>query len=185
MELGKRIVMVPNPWGKGDEKSYDFDVTKLDKLFDFLLEKGQIKLPANHVILPPDQLKNKKFCKFHNTTSHSTNECRIFRQHIQRAIQQGKLKFDTPRKMKVDDNPFPRDQNTVHVKLLKGKTKVLTSTRAKETRTVDPKMQISANEYREIKRRRDPQKSRYEQGETSRDGAIRPCVTSRILLNKW
>ena len=46
-------------------------------------------------------------------------------------------------------------------------------------------MQISADEYREIRRRRDQQKSRYEQGETSRDGVIRPCATSRILLNKW
>ena len=80
--------------------------------------------------------------------------------------------------MKVDDNHFPRDQNMVDVKLLKGKTKVLTSTRAKETRTVDPKMQISADEYREIRRRRDQQKSQYEQGETSRNRAIRPCVTS-------
>ena len=177
--------MVPNPWGKGVEESYDFDVTKSDKLLDFLLEKGQIKLPANHVILPPDQLKNKKFCKFHNTTSHSTNECRVFRQHIQRAIQQGRIKFDIPRKMKVDDNPFPGDQNMVDARLLKGKTKVLTSTRSRETRTVDPEMQISADEYREIRRRRDQQKSRYEQGETSKDGTTRPRVTSRILLNKW
>ena len=37
---GKKTVMVPNPWGRGVEESYDFDVTKLDKLFDFLLEKG-------------------------------------------------------------------------------------------------------------------------------------------------
>ena len=57
--------------------------------------------------------------------------------------------------MKVDDNNFPKDQNMVDVKLLKGKTKVLTSTRAKETRTIDLEMQISVNEYREIKRRRD------------------------------
>ena len=64
--------------------------------------------------------------------------------------------------MKVDDNPFPRDQNMVDARLLKGKTKVLTSTRAKETGTVDSMMQISADEYREIKRRRDQQKSRYE-----------------------
>ena len=55
--------------------------------------------------------------------------------------------------MKVDDNPFLGDHNMVDVKLLKGKTKVLTSTRAKETGTVDPKMQISDDEYREIKRR--------------------------------
>ena len=65
----KKIVMVPNCWGRGVEESYDFDITKSDKLFDFLLEKGQIKLPDNHVMLPPDQLKNKKFCKLHNTTS--------------------------------------------------------------------------------------------------------------------
>ena len=37
---GKKTVMVLNPWGRGVEKSYDFDVTKSDKLFDFLLEKG-------------------------------------------------------------------------------------------------------------------------------------------------
>ena len=81
--------MVLNPWGKEVEESYDFNATKTDKLFDFLLEKGQIKLPANHIILPPYQLKNKKFCKYHNTTSHTTNDCRIFWRHIQRAIQQG------------------------------------------------------------------------------------------------
>ena len=51
---GKKTVMVPNPWGKGVEESYDFDVTKLDKLFDFLLEKGQIKLLDGHVMLPPE-----------------------------------------------------------------------------------------------------------------------------------
>ena len=41
---GKKTVMVPNPWGRGVEESYDFDVTKSDELFNFLLEKGQIKL---------------------------------------------------------------------------------------------------------------------------------------------
>ena len=70
-------------------------------------------------------------------------------------------------------------------RLLKGKTKVLTSTRSKETRIVDPEMQILANEYREVRRRHDQQKSQYEQEEMSKDGATRPCVTTRILLNKW
>jgi len=57
--------------------------------------------------------------------------------------------------MKVDDNPFPRDHDMVDARLLRGKTKVQTSTRAKEIGTVDPKMQILADEYREIKRHRD------------------------------
>ena len=64
--------------------------------------------------------------------------------------------------MKVDDNPFPKDQNMVDARLLKGKTKVLTSVRSRETRIVDPEMQILTDEYREIRSRRDQQKSRYE-----------------------
>ena len=72
--------------------------------------------------------------------------------------------------MKVDYNPFLGDQNMVDAGLFKGKTKVLTSTKSKEARTVDPKMQISADEYTEIRRHRDKQKSRYEQGNIKRWG---------------
>ena len=64
--------------------------------------------------------------------------------------------------MKVDDNPFSGAQNMVDARLIKGKTKVLTSTKSRETGTVDPEMQISTDEYREFRRCRDKQKSRYE-----------------------
>ena len=83
-----------------------------------------------------------------------------------------------PRKMKVDDNPFLGDQNMVDAGLFKGKTKVLTSTKSKEAGTVDPKMQILADEYREIRRRHAEQKSRYEQGEMSKAEMTKPRVTS-------
>jgi hypothetical protein len=76
--------------------------------------------------------------------------------------------------MKVDDNPFLGDQNMVDTRLFRGNTKILTSNKSREARTVDPKMQISADEYREIRRCSDQQKSRYEQGETSKDGAMKP-----------
>ena len=62
----------------------------------------------------------------------------------------------------------------VDARLFKEKTKVLTLTKSREARTVVPKKQISADEYREIRRRHDKQKSRYEQGETSKDGATKP-----------
>jgi len=61
--------------------------------------------------------------------------------------------------MKVDDNPFPGDQNMVDARLLKGKTKVLTSTKSREAGTVNPEMKISADEYRKNRRRHDKQKS--------------------------
>ena len=70
----------------------------------------------------------------------------------------------------------------VDARLFKGKTKVLTSSKLREARTVDPKMQISADEYR---RRCAEQKSRYEQGKTSKAEMTKPWVTSQILLNKW
>ena len=73
----------------------------------------------------------------------------------------------------------------VDARLLKGKTKVLTSTKSRQAETVNLEMQILANEYREIRRHRDKQKSRYEQGEASKEGATKPWVTSQILLNKW
>ena len=67
----------------------------------------------------------------------------------------------------------------------KEKTKVLTLTKSREAGIVDPKMQISADEYREIRRRHAEQKSRYEQRKTSKAETSKPWVTSRILLNKW
>ena len=76
--------------------------------------------------------------------------------------------------MKVDDNPFPGDQNMVDAGVLKEKTKVLTSAKSREAGIVDPKMQISADEYREIRIHHAKQKRRYEQGEASKDGATKP-----------
>ena len=73
----------------------------------------------------------------------------------------------------------------VEFQLAKGKTKVLTLTKVKEDGSVDPKVQILANEYEEAKEQQDQQKNRYKHGESSRAGALCPWVTSKILLNKW
>ena len=97
------------PWVKEIENTYDFDVKKANRIFDLLLEIKQLRLPANHVIPSAEELKGKKYCKFHNATNHSTNECRIFRFHIQNAIEQGKIKFEPAKKltMDIDKHPFP------------------------------------------------------------------------------
>ena len=50
----------------------------------------------------------------------------------------------------------------VEFRLAKGKTKVLTSAKAKEDGSVNLKAQISANVYEEAKKQRDQQKGRYE-----------------------
>ncbi len=97
----------------GKEERYDFDITKADKIFDLLLREKQIQLPAGHTIPSAEELGKRRYCKWHNSGSHSTNDCKVFRQQIQVAIEGGKIKFDdSKRPMKVDGNPFP--VNMVH-----------------------------------------------------------------------
>jgi len=78
IQNSKKPVMCP--FGKKEPESYGFDITKADKIFDLLLSEGLIKLKPYHKIPSEDELKNIKYCKGHNATSHDTNECKVFRQ---------------------------------------------------------------------------------------------------------
>jgi len=66
------------PFGHKEPEKFAFDITKADRIFDFLLQEGQIKLSPNHVIPSVEEWKKIKYCKWHNATSHSTNECKVF-----------------------------------------------------------------------------------------------------------
>jgi len=121
-------------------------------------------------------LKNIKYYKWHNATSHDTNECKVFRQQIQSAIEQGRLKFETPKKpMKIGGHPFPTNMVDVGGKRNALQTKVLTSQSAKESGDVDPEAQVSADEAKG----KEPQ----EKAESS--VAPKKKVTSQMLLNKF
>jgi hypothetical protein len=100
---------------------------------------------------------------------------------IQKAIQEGHLKFDN--KMKLDGNPFPQNMIGFSVSMVnaveeKGKVKVLTSAKAKQDGSVDPARQVTFEQIH----KGEPRflKSQIDVGESSK-----PRVTSRILLNKW
>jgi hypothetical protein len=99
------------PFGKKEPEKSSFDITKADKIFDLLLQQGQIKLSQFHTIPSAEELKRMKYCKWHNATSHDINDCHICRQHIQSTIEQERFKFETPTKaeemMKIDQHPFP------------------------------------------------------------------------------
>jgi hypothetical protein len=57
---------------------YTFDVSKCDKLFDLLLNGGAIRLNEGHAVPSADQLAKKKYYKWHDSYSHTTNECNYF-----------------------------------------------------------------------------------------------------------
>jgi hypothetical protein len=57
---------------------YTFDVTKYDRIFDYLLQEKQIKFPSGHVIASPEWLKKHVYYKRDNSYSHASNDCNIF-----------------------------------------------------------------------------------------------------------
>jgi hypothetical protein len=118
-----------------------------------LLEKGHIKLTTNHKIPLAEEIKKRRYCKYHGTNTHHTNDCRVFCECIQKAIEQGRIGLEKNKKtMDIEGHPFP--QIMVAAALPKGKAKVLTSNKAREVGTVDPESQMTAEEYHEVKIRR-------------------------------
>jgi hypothetical protein len=107
---------------------------------------------------------------------HDTNECKEFWQQIQLDFEQGKLKFETPKRtMKIDQHPFANNM----VDMVKDKSlpqaKILMSSWARRSGTVDPRVQITADEV----------KGKGRQEEAERSLAPRRRVTSQMLLNKF
>ena len=136
-------------FGNKEPEKYGFDITKADKIFDLLLSEGQIKLKPYHKIPTDQEHRNMKYCKWHNAMSHDTNECKVFRQQIQSGIEQGRLKFEAPKKpMNIDGHLFPFNMVDAGGKKNALQTKVLTSQSAKESRDADPKAQVSADEVK-------------------------------------
>jgi beta-xylosidase len=103
------------PWAKSkivdheEDKTYSFDITKADKIFDYLLEKGQIKLIGNHKIPSVEELKKSRYCKYQNSSTHTTNDCKVFRELIQKAIEKGRIGLEKKKgsSMGIEVHPFP------------------------------------------------------------------------------
>jgi hypothetical protein len=83
----------PASKSRQDEMRYTFNVAKCDRIFDYLLQAKQIKLPSAHVIPSLEQLKKHVYCKWYNSYSHATNACNVFRLEVQSPINEGRLKF--------------------------------------------------------------------------------------------
>jgi hypothetical protein len=82
-----------------EEVKFTFNVGKCDKVFDELLKNGNINI--DYTVPPADELKRRAYCKWHNSFSHATNDCNVFRRQIQSTINEGRLKFQE------DTEPFP------------------------------------------------------------------------------
>ena len=77
---------------KPDRETYLFDISKADHIFDYLVKDKQIKLPEGQKIPSADEIKGKKYYKWHHSWTHTTNNCTVFRNSIQKALKESELK---------------------------------------------------------------------------------------------
>ena len=108
---------------KLDREAYLFGISKVDQIFDCLVKGKQIKLLEGQEILPTDEIKGKKYCKWHYSWNHTTNNCTIFKNSIQKALEEGRVKLAKKGDMTVDNNPFSLSINIVLVFISRKETK--------------------------------------------------------------
>ena len=72
-----------------DNIKFTFDISKCDCIFNELNKLGYIKL--SHAIPPLEELKRHAYCKRHNSFSHATNDCNMFRKKTQSTVNEGRL----------------------------------------------------------------------------------------------
>jgi len=103
---GKNHVKTKND--KYIPKTYTFDVTKCDEIFDLLVVDGQVAIPNGLKIPPLEQRKKRGFCKYHNLLGHKTSHRVLIRELVQKAMNEGKVKFGdkTKPQMQVDVDPL-------------------------------------------------------------------------------
>ena len=92
------------------------------------------------------------------------------------AFEQGRLKFETPRKtMKIDGHPFATNMVDVARDKDSSQDKILTSSSTKRSGAVDPKAQIAADKV----------KGKGPMDNAGCSSTPRRRVTSQMLLNKF
>jgi hypothetical protein len=99
---------VPCKWVKqiGPAKGFDFDVSKVEQIFNLLLKEKQLKFPEGYKPPTAQELKGRSYCKWHDSFTHSTSDCKELCRQIQSAIEQGRLILGQTA-MKVDTQRFP------------------------------------------------------------------------------
>ncbi|XP_058732818.1 uncharacterized protein LOC131604393 [Vicia villosa] len=104
---GKNVSVDNN--SKFPAKTYTFDISKCEEIFDVLVKDGQILVPPNAKLPPLEQRHKRGFCKYHNYLGHSTSQCFLFRDLVQKSLQEGRLKF-AARRMKIDADPLKQEE---------------------------------------------------------------------------
>lgn len=85
------------------KRSYNLDIFKVDQILDILLKGQQLVLSEGHKIPSLEQIKGRKYCKFHGDFDHSTNNCVVSGMSFKRESKRDVL-FSKARIKSLDEN---------------------------------------------------------------------------------
>ena len=92
------VCLTPKPFSQKDRlenKKFTFNSSMCDQIFDLLLRNNYIRILDHHV---KPSIQGRMHCKLHDSSKHNFEDCHMFRQIVQLAIDKGRLKFvETPR----------------------------------------------------------------------------------------
>ncbi|XP_024171662.1 uncharacterized protein LOC112177612 [Rosa chinensis] len=93
---------------KPEFATYTYDANKAHEILDEMIAAKMVKTDFGP-FPQPDQLKGKKYCKFHNLWNHNTADCVKLKDQIQVWLNNGSLQVEAPvtAAALVDVDPFP------------------------------------------------------------------------------
>jgi hypothetical protein len=67
--MDSKAIPVSCKWVKqqGPAKGFDFDVSKVEQIFDLLLKEKQLKLPEGCKLTTALELQGRSYCKWHHS----------------------------------------------------------------------------------------------------------------------
>jgi hypothetical protein len=81
-EWTRRANPVSCKWVKqqGPAKGFDFDVSKVEQIFDVLLKEKQLNLPEGCKLPTAQELQGRSYCKWHHSFTHNTSDYKELRR---------------------------------------------------------------------------------------------------------
>jgi hypothetical protein len=61
---------------QGPAKGFDFDVSKVEQIFDLLLKEKQLKLPEDCKFPTAQERQGRSYYKWHHSFTHNTSDCK-------------------------------------------------------------------------------------------------------------
>ena len=80
-----------------------------------LVKDKQIEFQEGHKIPLAKEMKGRKYYKWHHSWTNTTNNYTVFKNTVQKALKEDRLKLVEKGDMMVDTNPFGMSINTVSV----------------------------------------------------------------------